>query len=96
MNSASLIATIVCLTIFQLSTAEKCPGPGLTDLQESFKQKFDEASIVAYGTVSSVTNNVAKFQINCLLKGLVPLPELELTQMSKNQHEEFSLVSLVR
>ena len=84
MQVFSIITVIVCLSVFQLHAAEKCPGPALSESQEDFKWKFDAAPIVAYGTVASVTNNVAKFQITCLLKGQVPLAELDVPQLSRN------------
>lgn len=89
MKFFSTIAVIVCLSIFQLHAAEKCPGPALSESQDDFKWKFDAAPIVAYGTADSVTNNVAKFQIRCLLKGQVPVTELDLPQLSRNDKIAF-------
>lgn len=71
----------LCLSLTSIQGAEQCPGASPMDSQEDFKWKYDAASIVAYGTVMEVKNNVAKFQVSCVLKGAMPQLTIDLPQL---------------
>lgn len=83
MYFSSTIALLFCLTIHQSHAAVTCPGATSKMSDEDFKWKYEAASIVAYGSVLEVTNNVAKFMVFCNLKSHLPLPEVNLTLPSE-------------
>ena len=81
---ASFLAVVLCVSAVSINAAERCPGASLAESQEDFKWKYDSVPIVAYGSVMAVQNNVAKFQIRCVLKGQLSLPSLDLPQLGEH------------
>ena len=81
MMFTSFLAVVLCVSAVSVNAADRCPGASLADSQEDFKFKYDAAPVVAYGAVSAVRNNVATFQIRCVIKGQLSLPSLDLPQL---------------
>lgn len=79
MFDRTIIALFICILAVNIHATEKCPGVS-SDSYEDFKGKYDLASIVAYGKVSSVENDIAKLTVKCTLKGSLSVSTLELTQ----------------
>jgi len=73
------IALLLCLSTASIFALEKCPGAS-NDAYEEFEWKYASAPIVAYGTVSSVNNNIVTFKVICSIKGQLSGQTLELTQ----------------
>ena len=82
MFSRPLLAFIVCCVLQRANALEQCQGAA-DDSHEDFAWKYNASSIVAYGTVSQVTDNVVTFQVSCTLKG-----QLTETTIQFNQFRE--------
>jgi hypothetical protein len=76
----NIIAIIIVNLFVNIHALVHCPGSSLIESQEEFKGKYDTASIVAYGKVLNVSDNIAKFQVNCLLNGSLSIWDLDLIQ----------------
>ena len=82
MFSLPILAFIVCGVLQSAHALEQCPGAA-DDSHEDFAWKYNASSIVAFGTVSQVTDNVVTFQVSCTLKG-----QLTETTIQFNQFRE--------
>jgi len=74
------IALLLCLSTASIFALDKCPGAA-NDAYEDFEWKYAAAPMIAYGTASSVNNNVVTFKVICSVKGeLTTGQTLELAQ----------------
>jgi hypothetical protein len=77
---STTIALFFCIFAVSIHGSERCPGAS-NESQEDFKDKFDAAPIVAYGSVTGVKSNTATLKISCTLKGQLPVSTVELSQL---------------
>lgn len=80
MLSNTIFALMFCMFAVSINGLERCPGAS-SESQEDFKIKYDTAPIVAYATVTNLKNNLVTLQINCTLKGSLPVSLVEVTQL---------------
>jgi hypothetical protein len=76
----TIIALLFCISTVSINALEHCSGAS-AESQDEFKWKYDTAPIVAYGLVSDLKNNLATFQVSCILKGQLPVSTVELSQI---------------